>query len=378
MEETKEKTFKPIFLILFIITLITTTISGAEWMYGRPLMYYDPGLTLNETLSGVYFSIPFLGILTIHEFGHYFTARYYNVKVTLPYYLPLWLGFLFMPFLSIGTMGAFIRIKEAIKSRKEYFDIGIAGPLAGFVASLVVLYIGFTHLPPADYIYQIHPEYQQYGSDYAAHVYNDPGTFYLGKNLTYLFFEKFVAPDASLIPNPYEIIHYPWLFAGFLALFVTALNLLPIGQLDGGHVLFGLFGWENHRKISLSLFLIFLFYAGLGVVTPFDPIDTLLYAVPIYIGFLFFTMLRLKETTRTKFTLAVSIFAVQFVTAFVFPSIKGYMFWLVWAFIVGRFLGVYHPPALNNQPLSNERKILGWIALIVFVISFSPRPFVLI
>jgi membrane-associated protease RseP (regulator of RpoE activity) len=377
MEETKERTFKPIFLVLFILTLITTTISGAEWMYGKPLLYFEPGLTLSETISGIYFSIPFLSILTIHEFGHYFTARYYNVKVTLPYYIPLWLGFVFMPF-TIGTMGAFIRIKEAIKSRKEYFDIGIAGPLAGFVAALIVLYIGFTNLPPAEYVYQIHPEYLEYGPDYADHFYNDPGTFYLGKNLTFLFYENYVAPDPSLLPNPYEIIHYPWLFAGFLALFFTAMNLLPIGQLDGGHVLFGLFGWRRHRIISLTMFIIFLSYAGLGLVTPSDPIDTLLYSVPVYLLFLFWTLARLRESMRTKLTIAVSIFSAQFLTAFIYPEVKGYLGWLVFAFLIGRVLGVYHPPVLYNQPLSTERKILGWIALIVFVISFSPRPFVFV
>jgi len=375
-ESKKERTFKPIFPILFIVTLITTTISGAEWMYGKPLMYFEPGLTLSETLSGVYFSIPFLGILTIHEFGHYLTAKYYNIKVTLPYYIPLWLGFVFMPF-TIGTMGAFIRIKEPIKSRKEYFDVGIAGPLAGFVAALVVLYIGFTHLPPADYIYQIHPDYLQYGSDYADFVYNEPGSFYLGKNLTYLFFEKFVAPEPALIPNPFEIIHYPLLFAGFLALFFTAINLLPVGQMDGGHVLFGLFGWKNHHRISLAIFIAFLYFSGLGLVTPFDSTDTLLYAVPMYIAFLFFTLLRLRVSLRTKFTIAVSIFAAQFLTVFFIPGIKGWLGWLLWAFVIGRFLGIYHPPALINEPLSMERKILGWIALIIFVISFSPMPFVL-
>jgi membrane-associated protease RseP (regulator of RpoE activity) len=375
-KEKKDKTFKPIFPILFIITLVTTTISGAEWMYGKPLMYFEPGLTLSETLSGIYFSIPFIGILTIHEFGHYFTARYYNIKVTLPYYIPLWLGFVFMPF-TIGTMGAFIRIKEPIKSRKEYFDVGIAGPLAGFVAALVVLYIGFTHLPPADYIYQIHPDYLQYGSEYASHVYNEPGSFYLGKNLTYIFFEKYVATDQSLVPNPFEIIHYPLLFAGFLALFFTAINLLPVGQMDGGHVLFGLFGWKNHRTISLSIFIAFLYFSGLGVVTPFDSTDTLLYSVPMYIAFLFFTLLRLKMSLRTKFTIAVSIFAAQFITAFFLPGISGWLGWLLWGFVIGRFLGIYHPPAMINEPLSLERRILGWIALIVFIISFSPMPFVL-
>lgn len=374
--DKKENTFKPIFPILFIITIITTTISGAEWMYGRPLMYFEPSLTLSEILSGVYFSIPLIGFLTIHEFGHYLTAKYYNIKVTLPYYIPLWLGFVFMPF-TIGTMGAFIRIKEPIKSRKEYFDVGISGPLAGFIAALLILYIGFTHLPPADYIYEIHPEYLEYGSDYATHVYNEPGSFYLGKNLAYLFFEKFVASDPALIPNPYEIIHYPWLFVGFLSLFFTALNLLPVGQLDGGHVLFGLFGWKNHQRISLALFIVFLYFSGLGLVTPFDSTDSLLYAVPMYIAFLFFTLLRLRVSLRTKFTIVVAIFAAQFLTAFFIPGIKGWLGWLLWAFIIGRFLGIYHPPAIINEPLSLERKILGWIALIVFVISFSPMPFVL-
>lgn len=368
---------KPIHLILFLLTLVTTTIAGAEWMYGRPLMYFEPSLTLSETLSGLYYSIPFLGILTVHEFGHYFTARYYHIKVTLPYYIPLWLGFIFMPY-TPGTMGAFIRIKEPIRSRKEYFDVGIAGPLAGFIAALVVLYIGFTHLPPADYIYHIHPEYLEYGPGYADHFYNDPGTFYLGKNLTYLFFEEFVAPDPALVPNPYEIIHYPWLFAGFLALFFTAMNLLPMGQLDGGHVLFGLFGWENHRFISTTLFILFLFYAGLGLITPFDPLDSLLYSVPVYLIFLYFTLSRMRESLRTKITIAVSIFAGQFLTSAMFPGIKGYMGWLFFAFIIGRFLGVYHPRAIDNRPLSRARVVLGWITLIVFILSFSPRPFIFV
>lgn len=375
--ETQEKKSRPwIFPLLFVITLITTTISGAEWMYGRPLMYFGPGLTLDEVLSGIEFSLPFLAILTVHEFGHYLTARYYQVKVTLPYYIPLWLGFIGIPF-TIGTMGAFIRIKEPIKSRLEYFDIGIAGPLAGFIMALFVLYYGFTHLPPADYIYSIHPEYKEYGADYAAHFYDEEGTFYLGDNLTFWFFRNYVAPDPALVPNAYEIIHYPWLFSGFLALFFTALNLLPIGQLDGGHALYGLFGWENHKKISTVMFILFLYYAGLGLVTPFDPLTDLLLYIPLYVGFLFIIMRSMRITNRTRLMLALSIFTAQFITILFFPTLKGYTGWLLFAFIIGRFLGIYHPPALLDQPLSPERKILGWITLIVFVLSFSPRPFVI-
>jgi membrane-associated protease RseP (regulator of RpoE activity) len=374
-EDKKEKKSRPwVVPLLFVVTLITTTLAGAEWMYGR-MIYFEPGLTFDQLISGVSFSFPFLAILTVHEFGHYLTARYYRVKVTLPFYIPFWLGFIGMP--SIGTMGAFIRIKEPIKSRKEYFDIGIAGPLAGFIAALLVLYYGFTHLPPADYIYSIHPEYEQYGADYADHVYQEEGSFYLGDNLTFLLFKKYVAPDPSLVPNPYEIIHYPWLFAGFLALFFTALNLLPIGQLDGGHALYGLFGWENHKLISTAMFILFLYYAGIGLVTPFDPLNDLVLYVPLYVGFLFIVMRSMRMTNRTRLTLALAIFTAQFLTILILPEVKGYTGWLVFAFIIGRFLGIYHPPAILDRPLTPARKILGWITLIVFILSFSPRPFVI-
>ena len=166
---------------LFIITIITTTMAGAEWMFGNIFGFvYDMLFFLigqpdgkevpiptkpmgwAEFIQGFHFSIPFLLILTIHEFGHYFVAKAHKVKVTLPYYIPLWFGIS----QSIGTLGAFIRIKEVVKSRVKFFDIGIAGPLAGFLAALVVLWYGFTHLPPPDYIFKIHPEYERFGLNY--------------------------------------------------------------------------------------------------------------------------------------------------------------------------------------------------------------------
>lgn len=376
MQLEKAQKRRLIQLSLAVLTLITTTISGAEWMYGRPLMYYSEGLSFYEVLSGFYFSIPFLGILTVHEFGHYLTARYNHIKVTLPYYIPFWLGFIGFPF-AIGTMGAFIRIREPIRSRREYFDVGIAGPLAGFVVALLVLYYGFTHLPDPEHIFTIHPEYAQYGLDYADHVYDEEGIFYLGSNLTFWFFENYVAPDKALIPNPYEMYHYPFLFGGFLALFFTALNLLPIGQLDGGHVIFGLFGRRKHQYISLSIFLAFIFYAGMGLFTPWDPIEDLVIGIPIYIGFLWLSLYSTRFSNRDKLLIAVSIFAAQFVIAYFYPMTQGYQGWLIFAFLIGRFLGVYHPPVLYDQPISDGRKILGWIALFVFIVSFSPQPFII-
>ena len=377
MDEQKPKSRrKLLFFGLLFLTIVSTTISGAEWMTGRPLLYFGPGMTFDEVVGGLYFSIPFLGILTFHEFGHYLTATYYRIRVTLPRYIPFWLGFIGIP-LSIGTLGAFIRILEPVKSRKEYFDIGIAGPLAGFVVALGVLFYGFTHLPAPEHIFSIHPDYIQYGLNYADYVYKEPGLFRLGDNLLFWFFRNYVAPDPALVPNPYEIIHYPFLFSGFLALFFTAMNLLPIGQLDGGHVLYGLFGYRNHSRISISIFIIFLFFAGLGIISPFDSLMDLLISMPLYTGFLYLCLHSIRGKVINKILLAVGILASQFLTVTLFPKVEGYEGWLVFAFIIGRFLGVYHPPVLFDQPLSPPRKILGWITLIIFIISFSPRPFII-
>src|SRR5688572_1720968 len=119
---------------LFIATFITTTIAGAEWAYGRSVLM--PDYTWQDFLSGLAFSIPFLMFLTFHEFGHYFMARYHKIKVTLPYYLPVPSFLLPNP---IGTLGAVIRIMERIYSKTQNFDIGLSGPLAGFIVGLATL-----------------------------------------------------------------------------------------------------------------------------------------------------------------------------------------------------------------------------------------------
>ncbi len=365
-------------LLLFLITLTATTLAGAEWQFGRFVGVGEGALTWDYFWQGLWFSVPFLGILTVHEFGHYFTARYHRVRVTLPFYIPMWLGFgaLFgFPMPSIGTMGAFIRIKEAIKTRQQYFDIGISGPLAGFVVALGVLFYGFTHLPPPEHIYTIHPEYEQYGADYAQHVYDEPGALQLGTTLLFDIFKTYVA-DAARMPNAYEIIHYPWLFAGFLSLFFTALNLIPIGQLDGGHILYGLVGYRSHRRISAVLFVAFITYAGLGLVTPAVATEDLLTWGIAYLGFLYLTFSRLTKVASTNFVVALGVFTFQFVLVWLVPAARGYQGWLVFGFLIGRVLGVYHPPAAIDRPLGAGRKLLGWIALVVFILCFSPSPFV--
>lgn len=372
-----------IHISLFVITVIATTVSGAEWMYGKYVLWVDEPaqMTWNDFVGGFQFSIPFLLILTVHEFGHYFTARHHNIRVTLPYYIPFWLGFILAP--SFGTMGAFIRIKDHIYSLRHYFDVGISGPLAGFVVALAVIWYGFANLPEPEYIYQIHPEYEQYGLDYADHVYDDgnAASFRFGNNLIYWFFEEYVA-DPARMPNPNEIIHYPILLAGYLALFFTALNLLPIGQLDGGHILFGLVGARRHRQVSGALFTIFLFYAGLGLVTIHDLQDVgiesslqYLLLIVAYVYFLYICAFSMFDKKQDRWTFAAVMFTSQFLVHFLF-QIEGYSGWLLFAFVLGRVLGVKHPPVLDNTPLSRERRILGWIALIIFVLSFSPEPFI--
>jgi membrane-associated protease RseP (regulator of RpoE activity) len=373
MEETNRRKTQVIQLTLFFVTLCTTTLAGAEWMYGKYVFYGEELLSYSEILSGLYFSIPFLGILTVHEFGHYFTSRYYNIKVTLPFYIPMWLGFLSIPF-TIGTMGAFIRIKEIIHSRKEYFDVGIAGPLAGFVMALMVLTYGFTHLPEPEFIFEIHPEYREYGMDYEKHIYDQlPANLAIGDNLLFLFFKNYVA-DPEKVPNQYELYHYPWLFAGFLALFFTAINLLPIGQLDGGHVIYGLFGYKHSRIISRVLFLILITISGIGWV-PQGPLNIDFFiSLVFYLLFLFLAFFHFEKDIKKRILLVIWVIIIQVFSTKYFPLAADYGIYMAFAFLLGRFLGIDHPKAIIDKPLDLKRKIIGWIALGVFIVSFTPRP----
>jgi membrane-associated protease RseP (regulator of RpoE activity) len=373
MEDSKRNRKNRIIqLTLFIITIITTTFAGAEWMYGKSLLYGEELITSTELMAGLYFSLPFLTILTVHEFGHYLTARFYNVKVSLPYYIPLWLGFIpFAP--SIGTMGAFIRL-FGNRSRKEFFDIGIAGPLAGFVVAIMVLTYGFTHLPEPEYIFEIHPEYKEYGLNYDEYYETLPANMAIGDNLVFLFFKNYVA-DPDKVPNKYELYHYPWLFAGYLALFFTALNLIPMGQLDGGHVIYGLFGYKNSRLISRVLFFMMVAISGVGLV-PMGQINaSFIINAIFYLLFLFLVFHHFERNIKKRALLVIWLMIMQIFAAKYIPEVGEYgVYLLFFAFIFGRFLGIDHPRAIDDRPLDLKRKILGWIALVVFIISFTPRP----
>ncbi|WP_025761828.1 site-2 protease family protein [Dyadobacter tibetensis] len=386
--------------LLFFLTIITTTMAGAEWMYGNIFSFVYEGFAFlsgnngeeisqatskamgwKEFWAGFHFSIPFLLILTVHEFGHYFVAKAHKVKVTLPYYIPLWFGIT----QSIGTMGAFIRITSVVRSRLKFFDIGIAGPLAGFIVALAVLWYGFTHLPPVEYIFTIHPEYTRFGMNYHQFAYeNAAGNLALGDNILFWFFKTYVA-DPNLLPHDFEIIHYPYLFAGYLALFFTSLNLIPIGQLDGGHILYGMIGKKKFDIVAPSLYVIFAFYGGLG----FFRVDSFavgndqifyeqLFYLFLYCYFLYICFKGMCDQPSTAVMLSLLVVVAQLGTTYLFPQVEGYSGFLPFIFLLGRFLGVKHPETPENEPLNKTRMVLGIIALIVFVISFSPKPFIVL
>ncbi|WP_233454781.1 site-2 protease family protein [Hymenobacter negativus] len=340
---------------LFLITLVTTTLAGIQLTRGAvdflPLDVFllrGPALWA-EVQRGLWFALPFLGVLTVHEFGHYFTARYNRVRSSLPYYIPFPMG--------LGTFGAIIRIRERIFSRREFFDIGLAGPLAGFLVAVPLLIYGFTHLPPHNTL-------------------SIPASadFTLARPLLYQFLEKTFA-DPTRLPHPLELLHYPVLLAGSLSLFFTALNLLPMGQLDGGHILYGLLGPRRFNRMVPVLFTGFIFYAGLGLFSLHDDWQTWLYGGPVYAGYLALIFWRVLPRPRQGLLLAAGIWAAQLAGAALLPGVVGNPGWLVFGLLLGRFTGIYHPPAPDERALSLGRQLLGWLMVVIFVLCFTPSPF---
>ncbi|NTW52331.1 MAG: site-2 protease family protein [Chlorobiaceae bacterium] len=321
----------PLHILLFISTLFCTTWAGTIWL-GRPLQMGTIAGFLNSLKEGIPYSLSLVAFLTVHEFGHFFATLRHRIQATLPYYIPLPP----LPFLmSIGTMGAVIRIKQQITSRKALFDTGASGPLAGFAVAFGLLLYGFTNLPPADYIFSIHPEYIKAGGAPEP----PPGTLYLGKNLLFMLLEALIAPKG--LPPMTEMYHYPFLFTGWLACFVTALNLLPVGQLDGGHIVYAMFGQRRHEKIA-RMFLLFITLLGLPAF-----IDGLLPLILPGSG--------------------VHVPA---------PVLQwSWTGWVLWAFILSRFIGTKHPQAGSDLPLSGRRMIAGWLCIAIFILTFTPVPF---
>jgi membrane-associated protease RseP (regulator of RpoE activity) len=284
-------------LLLFVLTLVSVTAAGAMQRGVNPLARWS---ALVHLVEGVPFALSLLAILTVHEFGHYFAARRWGVKASLPYFLPL-------PYISfLGTLGAVIKIRSAIPHKKALLDIGVAGPLAGFVVSVLACTVGLSHSQIVETAY-FYP--------------NAP--IELGSPLLFAGLAQIVLPAVG--PGQHVLLS-PMAFAGWVGLFITAFNMFPIGQLDGGHVVYALFG-QHHRRIARLFYVILL---GMG-----------LYGI----------------------------------LSMVWGWPQGWPGWLALAFFLTLF-GRDHPaPYYSHIPLDRRRRIVGYISLAVFVLCFSPVPF---
>ncbi|MGE5315960.1 MAG: site-2 protease family protein [Acidobacteriota bacterium] len=298
-------------LLLFIITLFTTCVAGAAWLNIDPF-------EVSNILLGLPYALCLLFILATHEFGHYFASRIHNVDATLPFFIP----FPTLPgFLNFGTLGAVIRTRTPVPSKKVMFDIGVAGPIAGFVASLLVLAYGFTHLPGREFILAIHPDY--FSKPASGGLELSFGTSIMYEAMSLLL----TNPAYQFVPPMTEMYHYPFLCTGWFGLFVTAMNLFPIGQLDGGHLSYTMFG-AAHKTIA-----------------------------------------------RTAFVLLLAIGLMGFLPALGVQVNFGWTGWLFWAAVLLFVVKLTHPPVMNEEPLDPIRMKIGWLTWIIFAVSFAPSPF---
>ena len=274
-------------LVLFIATVLSTLYVGAQYEVG------DPTQVWRQLWLGWKFSLSLLLILGAHELGHYFAARYHKVPVSLPYFIPM-----LSRFSLIGTMGAFIRLKAPVKNRRALLDVGAAGPLAGMVFALPILWYGLATSPvgplPTD------------------------GYLLEGNSILYalskiMIFGRFLPADGIDV----SLNQIAW--AGWVGLLVTGLNLIPVGQLDGGHVAYVLWGQKARQlfwpvMISLGLLVIF----------------------------------------------------------------TGTIMWAVWILLLSVFGRIHAEPLDNITPLDGRRRLIAIFTLALFVLVFIPIPFQII
>lgn len=380
---------------LFLVTLVTTTFAGAELTSGKFWLNMDgfvpPERILNlEDLSiGLPYALCFLVFLSFHEFGHYFTARYHKVRASLPYYIPF-----FVPVpgvLNIGSFGAVIRLRQVPQTTRKYFDIGIAGPLAGFVISLILLGYGFTHLPDKEsYVLAAEPDYATYfghvpsEEELMAYIKAEASdgdevqvmAYHVGTSLLFEGMKAVLVEDESQLPSHFDLLHYPFLFVGYITLFFTALNLLPIGQLDGGHIIYGMFGRRTAGYVARLAVIGLLLCGGTGLIRLRNLTGTDFMTMGIYVLFLIYVMSVLLGKNRWKEILIASalVLMMQIMIKWTFPDLQPNMIWLIYTVLVVRVIKPDHPAALYEHRVNRPRQILGWVAIAIFVLCFTPTP----
>ncbi len=276
----KEKRKVPyLHILLFLLTLLSTLAAGALQKGVNPLR--EPG----RLYEGIPFSFTLMFILLSHELSHYFASRRHHTKATLPYFIPA-------PSM-IGTFGAFIKMKSPIGSRRALIDIGASGPIAGFIVSVFAVVAGL-------------------GWSEVVSIEPSAATIRLGDSLL------FSSLSELIIGTPAEgrdILLHPVAFAGWIGFFVTSLNLIPIGQLDGGHIAFAFLG-GFHRGLSFVLVIVL--------------------------------------------------------------AVLGFFLWEGWSFwaLLMLLFGLRHPPVMRWEvPLDPGRRFIGALSLFIFVITFIPVPF---
>lgn len=386
-------------LLLFFTTLLSTAFTGAQFV-GRFVAYQQAEvwfyllgypISMPFVIDGLLFAGSLLLFLTVHEFGHYFAARHHRVDTSLPYYIPA-------PLIGIGTLGAVIRIREPIPSLRKLFDIGAAGPLAGFVVALGVLLYALATLPPPTYLADVggHEallDYIRRFGTFPPEMPEDPAMegqrLVVGQTLLYWLLSQFFAN----VPPMYEMYHYPVLFAGWLGLFFTALNMMPVGQLDGGHIVYALFGKRWHGRLARGFVLLLLLSTAIGFVT--EGVDFLMQVMPslepnrglveivqwfVLAGFLHVILHRALDGDLRLIIPA--LFGIVLVAALAqfspFVQGLGWMGWWLWCGLLVYFIRVDHPPVLYTEPLTPTQRLLGIASLIIFVLCFSIRPLYLV
>ena len=268
-------------IVLFILTIGTTILAGALQLGVNPLEHPE------QIVTGVPFSFALIFILLSHEMGHYFVSKRYHIEATLPYFIPA-------P-TFIGTFGAIIKMRTPVTNKKALFDVGAAGPLAGLIVTIPILIIGLK-------LSEVHVVEASLEEGFTL------GTSLFLEFLTWMIFGN--------LPENYQVIVHPLGFAGWIGLLVTSLNLIPVGQLDGGHIAYAVFG----RKTKIISSAVLISMLGLGV--------------------------------------------------------WGSRMWLFWALILLVFLGTKHPPPVDfDSPLDSKRKVVGGIMLFIFIVTFIPVPF---
>lgn len=276
-----------IHVILFIFTFCTMLLAGAFYEG------VDVFKNFKEIIRGLPFALTLMGILMGHELGHYLASQYHNVRATLPYFIP---GPAIPGAISVGTFGAFIKIKSPFTTRSALLDIGIAGPLAGTLLAVPVFAYGLLTSP----------------ARYAVNLPEGGYSVNLGSSILLYVIEKVVAGD---VPEGQVIALNSIGFAGWIGIFVTALNLIPIGQLDGGHISYAIFRRFGHKLISRLAFIML-----------------------IVLGF------------------------------------SGWDGWFVWA-VLALIIGFGHPPPVYPlEPLDARRRILGFIGILLFILTLIPEP----